>query len=94
MTSEISESLSAFESARVDAVWHAPKARHHGTKLGAKVGQPLHRQATKANGRRKVKRPQTLMYSSSAWPKRFIAVLRSAWNNAAARDRTIHMGGL
>ena len=94
MTSEICDSLSAFESASVDSVWHTPNAAHQPKKPGLSSGQPLSTQATKANGRRKVKRPQTLMYSSSAWPRRFMVVLRSTWNSAATRDRASHMGAI
>jgi len=77
VTSEIADSLSAFERARVESVWQTPNARHQAKKPGLSSGQPLSTQATKANGRRKVKRPQTLMYSSSACPRRFMTVLRS-----------------
>src|SRR3989441_8982028 len=91
VTSEISDSLSAFERASVESVWQTPNTRHQPKKPGLSSGQPLTTQAMNANGRRNVKRPQTLMYSSSAWPRRFIVVLRSTWNSAAARARTSHM---
>src|SRR2546422_486262 len=91
VTSEICESLRAFESARVERVWQTPKSRHQTKKPGLSSGQPLATQAMKANGRRNVKRPQTLMYSSSEWPRRFIVVLRRTWNRAAASDRRSHM---
>src|SRR2546425_509999 len=91
VTSEICESFRAFESARVESVWQTPKSRHQTKKPGLSSGQPLATQAMKANGRRNVKRPQTLMYSSSEWPRRFIVVLRRTWNRAAASDRRTHM---
>src|SRR5256885_8756567 len=34
------------------------------------------------------------MYSSSAWPRRFMAVLRSTWNSAAASARPSHMAAI
>src|SRR4030095_1555436 len=92
VTSEICESLSALESARVDSVWQLPKTTHQPKKPGFSVGKPLSAQPSSANGSRNVKRPQTLMYSSSAWPRRFMAVWRSTWNSAAASARAIHMG--
>src|SRR3989449_11122041 len=91
VTSEISDSLSAFERASVESVWQTPNTRHQPKKPGLSSGQPLTTQAMNANGRRNVKRPQTLMYSSSEWPRRFIAVLRRTWNRAAASDRRTHM---
>ena len=91
VTSEISESLSAFDRASVDSVWQTPNTAHQATKPGLSTGKPPSRQPPSANGSRKVKRPQTLMYSSSACPRRFMAVLRSTWNSAAAIARTSHM---
>ncbi len=77
VTSEISASLSAFDSASVESVWQTPKARHQAKNPGWSAGQPVRAHVTSAKGSRTVKRPQTLMYSSSAWPSRFMAVLRS-----------------
>src|SRR5207244_10665167 len=91
VTSEICESFRAFERARGECVGQRPKSRHQTKKPGLSSGQPLATQAMKANGRRNVKRPQTLMYSSSEWPRRFIVVLRRTWNRAAASDRRSHM---
>src|SRR5438046_5720744 len=91
VTSEISASLSALERASVESVWQTPKAAHQATNPGLRTGQLVRSAAAKANGRRKVKRPQTLMYSSSACPRRFMAALRSTWNSAAASARATHM---
>ena len=88
---EIAPSLRALDRARVEMVWHAPKARHQAKNPGWSAGQPPTRHAASAKGSRKLKRPQTLMYSSRAWPRRFMAVLRRTWNSAAARARAIHM---
>src|SRR5439155_24444192 len=34
------------------------------------------------------------MYSSSAWPRRFMTVLRRTWNSAAASARPSHMAAI
>src|SRR3989454_11005405 len=94
VTSEISASLSALESASVESVWQTPNARQQAKNPGWSAGQLVRSVAARANGRRKVKRPQTLMYSSRAWPKRFMAVLRSTWNSAAASARASHMAAI
>src|SRR2546430_7089555 len=91
VTSEISASLSALERASVESVWQTPKAAHQATNPGLRTGQLVRSAAARANGRRKVKRPQTLMYSSSACPRRFMAVFRGTWNSAAAHARASHM---
>src|SRR2546426_1425796 len=83
----MSASLSALESASVESVWQMPNARHQAKNPGWSAGQLVRSVVARANGRRKVKRPQTLMYSSRAWPRRFMAVLRSTWNSAAATAR-------
>ena len=69
--------MSAFDSAMVEMVWHAAKARQAGTKPGLIGGTPRQATMAAANGSRKVNRPQTLMYSSRLSPRRFITVLRS-----------------
>src|SRR3989454_124996 len=94
VTSEISASLSALESASVESVWQTPNARHQAKNPGWSAGQLVRNAVARANGRRKVKRPQTLMYSSRAWPRRFMAVLRSTWNSAAASARASHMAAI
>src|SRR3989454_2351306 len=94
VTSEISASLSALESASVESVWQMPNARHQAKNSGWSAGQLVRNAVARANGRRKVKRPQTLMYSSRAWPRRFMAVLRSTWNSAAASARASHMAAI
>src|SRR3989441_12349271 len=90
----MSASLSALESASVESVWQTPNARHQVKNPGWSAGQLVRNAVARANGRRKVKRPQTLMYSSSAWPRRFMAVLRSTWNSAAASARASHMAAI
>src|SRR3984893_7684498 len=55
------------------------------------TGTPFQSTKAAANGSRKVKRPQTLMYSSSECPRRFITVLGSTWQRAATSARTSHM---
>src|ERR1700730_18900236 len=55
------------------------------------TGKPYQSTKAPANGSRKVKRPQTLMYSSSEAPRRFITVLRSTWQRAATSARRSHM---
>src|SRR3989454_5333139 len=94
VTSEISASLSALESASVESVWQTPNARHQAKNPGWSAGQLVRTAVASAHGRRKAKRPQTLMYSSSAWPRRFMAVLRSTWNSAAASARASHMAAI
>src|SRR3989441_3897674 len=94
VTSEMSASLSALESASVESVWQTPNARHQAKNPGWSAGQLVRSVAARANGRRKGKRPQTLMYSSRAWPNRFMAVLRRTWNSAAARARASHMAAI
>src|SRR3989442_2168591 len=90
----MSASLSALESASVESVWQTPNARHQVKNPGCRAGQLVRNAVARANGRRKVKRPQTLMYSSRAWPRRFMAVLRSTWNSAAASARASHMAAI
>src|SRR2546427_4474171 len=90
----MSASLSALESASVESVWQTPNARHQVKNPGWSAGQLVRNAVASANGRRKVKRPQTLMYSSRAWPRRFMAVLRSTWNSAAASARASHMAAI
>src|SRR2546422_1192901 len=90
----MSASLSALESASVESVWQTPNARHQVKNPGWSAGQLVRNAVARANGRRKVKRPQTLMYSSRAWPRRFMAVLRSTWNSAAPRARASHMAAI
>src|SRR3989441_9093912 len=94
VTSEMSASLSALESASVESVGQTPNARHQVKNPGCRAGQLVRNAVARANGRRKVKRPQTLMYSSRAWPRRFMAVLRSTWNSAAASARASHMAAI
>src|SRR5262249_11175115 len=89
---EISVSLSALESAMVEMVWHTAKQAHASQKPGLIAGTPFHSTKAAANGSRKVKRPHTLMYSSSECPSRFITVLRSTWQSAAASPGTSHTG--
>src|SRR5262249_53011966 len=89
---EISASLSALESAIVEMVWHTAKQAHASQKPGLIGGTPFHSTKAAANGSRKVKRPHTLMYSSSESPSRFITVLRSTWQSAATSARTSHTG--
>src|SRR5207245_1523382 len=91
VTSEISEAFSALESASVEMVCDTPKTAHHVKNPGRIAGQPRTRQVPSANGRRNVNRPHTLMYSSSACPSRFIAVLRRTWKSAAASASRSHM---
>src|SRR2546425_1456437 len=90
----MSASLSALESASVESVGQTPNARHQVKNPGWSAGQLVRNAVARANGRRKVKRPQTLMYSSSAWPRRFMAVLRSTWNSAAASARGSQMAAI
>src|SRR2546427_10818537 len=90
----MSASLSALESASVESVWQTRNARHQVKNPGWSAGQLVRNAVARANGRRKVKRPQTLMYSSRAWPRRFVAVLGSTWNSAAARARASHMAAI
>src|SRR2546427_4081424 len=90
----MSASLSALESASVESVWQTRNARHQVKNPGWSAGQLVRNAVARANGRRKVKRPQTLMYSSRAWPNRFMAVLRSTWNSAAASARASHMAAI
>src|SRR3989442_7338851 len=90
----MSASLSALESASVESVWQTPNARHQVKNPGWSAGQLVRNAVARANGRRKVKRPQTLMYSSSAWPRRFMAVLRSTWDSAAARAKRDPIAGV
>src|SRR3989441_13299378 len=94
VTSEMSASLSALESASVESVWQTPNARHQVKNPGCRAGQLVRNAVARANGRRKVKRPQTLMYSSRAWPRRFMAGVRSTWNSAAANARASHMAAI
>src|SRR2546426_4449893 len=94
VTSEMSASLSALESASVESVWQTPNARHQVKNPGCRAGQLVRNAVARANGRRKVNRPQPLMYSSRAWPRRFMAVLRSTWNSAAASARAGHMAAV
>src|SRR5262245_40347261 len=91
VTMEISASLSALESDMVEMIWHTAKLTQAGTNAGLMGGTPFHRTKSAAKGSRKVKRPHTLMYSSSEWPRRFITVLRSTWQSAATSARTNHM---
>src|SRR5262245_6593985 len=63
VTIEICESFSALDSAIVEIVWHTAKQAHAHTNPGRIGGTPCHSTNRAANGSRKVKRPQTLMYS-------------------------------
>src|SRR5260370_15364064 len=91
VTMEMGASLSAFDSAMVEMIWHTAKSRHAQTKPGLITGAPCQSTKSAAKGRRKVKRPQTAMYSSSSCPNRFITVLRSTWQRAAVSARASHM---
>src|SRR6266849_2467793 len=91
VTMEMGASLSAFDSAMVEMIWHTAKSRHAQTKPGLITGAPCQSTKSAAKGRRKVKRPQTAMYSSSSCPSRFITVLRSTWQRAAVSARASHM---
>jgi len=75
----------------VEMVWQTPKVKQARTNPGLMGGTPFHSTKSAANGSRKVKRPQTLMYSSSECPRRFITVFRSTWQSAATSARTNHM---
>src|ERR671937_1138560 len=90
VTSEICESLSALDSASVEMVCETPKSTHQSRNPGFRTGHPLARQKSSAKGRRNVNRPQTLMYSSRAWPRRFMAVLRRTLKSAEASARITH----
>src|ERR1700731_2483865 len=91
VTMEMGESLSAFDSDIVEMIWHTAKRRQAHTKPGLINGTPCQRTKSAAKGRRKVKSPHTAMYSSSSWPRRFITVFRSTWQNAAVSARASHM---